>query len=357
MDQKRKILVVDDGPVNLLQAKDMLSKLGHEIFTAENGKKCLDIVDIIHPDLIIMDVVMPVMDGIETTRVLKSNEKTRMIPIIITTTLNSIPNKVDALNAGADDFLNKPLEINELIARVNSLLKVKAYNDHLVSYQKNLENDVKRRTAQLNKSYQLIKESSEETIFRLAKVSEYRDENTGAHISRVSEYSAAVATALKLDNKTVDIIRSASPMHDIGKVGIPDYVLLKPGKFEPEEWEIMKTHTIIGSKILENSKTPLIQTAQIIALTHHEKWDGSGYPNHLKGKAIPIEGRIVAIADVFDALTTQRSYKNAFSLEKAFSIILNERGTHFDPKIAEVFLKIGDKILMIMEKHKKISTK
>jgi putative two-component system response regulator len=240
----------------------------------------------------------------------------------------------------------------EIRARVSSLLKVKAYNDHMRHYQKELEAEVAKRTEQLRQAFEKIKESSLDTIYRLSRAAEYKDEETGAHIRRMSHSSAAVARRLGLDDHAVEVILYASPMHDVGKIGIPDHVLLKPGKLSVEEREIMKQHTFIGARILAGSDADFIRLGEVVALTHHEKWDGSGYPRGLQGLEIPQAGRISAIADVFDALTSKRPYKEAFSLEKSLDIIRGGRGSHFDPDVVDAFLAILDEILAIREKHK-----
>jgi putative two-component system response regulator len=239
-----------------------------------------------------------------------------------------------------------------LRARVQSLLKVKAYNDHMLSYQKELENEVAKRTKQLQQSFEKIKSASLETFFLLCRAAEYRDEDTGAHIQRMSRYTEAVARQMGLDAATVETILYASPMHDVGKIGIPDRILLKRGKLDPDEWEIMKQHAAIGAGILEGPDAEFLKLARVIALTHHEKWNGSGYPGGLKGADIPLAGRVAAIADVFDTLTSKRPYKESLSLDKAFFIVKEERGKHFDPDVADAFLEIESEIVSIKDRYK-----
>jgi len=294
---------------------------------------------------------MPKLDGFEVARRLKENVETQIIPIVMVTALQEVEDRIKALNAGADDFLTKPVEKTELRARVQSLLKVKAYNDHMRSYQKELENEVAKRTEQLKQAFEVIKSASLETIILLSRAAEYRDEDTGAHIQRMSHYAEAIARQMRLDAGMVETILYASPMHDIGKIGIPDRILLKPAKLDRDEWEIMKQHAAIGAGILKGSDTEFITLGRIIALTHHEKWDGSGYPVGLKASAIPLAGRITAIADVFDALTSKRPYKEPFSLDKSFSIIKEERDRHFDPDVVDAFLKIENEIVSIKDRY------
>ena len=201
-----------------------------------------------------------------------------------------------------------------------------------------------------------LKEASLDTIYRLARAAEYRDEDTGLHLMRMSQYSTAIARRMGLNEKTREAILYAAPMHDVGKIGIPDRILLKPGKLDPEEWEIMKQHTILGGRILEGSRVGFLKLAEVIALTHHEKWDGTGYPRGIKGSRIPLAGRITAVADVFDALTSARPYKAPFSLGRALGIMHEGRGTHFDPRALDAFLSIMDEIITIMEKYKDLDT-
>jgi len=353
METKPKILVVDDEDRNLRLMEAMLIPLGYEVILAGDGEEALEKVRDLPPDVILLDVMMPRMNGFEVARRLKEDEETTIIPIVMVTALREVEDRVKALEVGADDFLSKPVEKTELRARVQSLLKVKAYNDHMRDYQKELEAEVARRTEQLRQAFERIKAASLDTIYRLSRAAEYRDEDTGAHIQRMSHYAAVVARKLGQDDVTVEAILYAAPMHDIGKIGIPDHILLKPGKLDPDEWEIMKQHSIIGGEILEGSDAEFINLAEVIACTHHEKWDGSGYPKGLKGAEIPLAGRVTAIADVFDALTSKRPYRREpFSLEKTFAFIEEGQGSHFDPEVVEAFFAIKDEILAIKEEHK-----
>lgn len=350
MNDRPVILAVDDEDRNLRLMEAILAPLNYQVEFSRNGKEALDMVGQKSVDLILMDIMMPVMDGFAATRQLKSHEETRIIPIVMVTALQETEDRVKALEAGADDFLTKPVDKVEVRARVSSLLKVKAYNDHMRNYQKELESEVEKRTRELQKAFKTIKATSLETIYRLTRAAEYKDEDTGAHIQRMSNYAAVVAREMGLNPQTVEYILYATPMHDIGKIGIPDSILLKPGRLDPDEWEIMKQHTVIGARILEGSKTGYIKLGEIVAMTHHEKWDGSGYPKGLKGREIPLVGRIVAIVDVFDALVSRRPYKEPFSLEKSFDIIRQGRGTHFDPGVVDAFFASREKILEIMDK-------
>jgi putative two-component system response regulator len=307
------ILVVDDEPRNLRLMEALLIPMGYRVQLVENGEAALELLEKISPDVILLDVMMPGMDGYEVARQVKSREKTRSVPIVMVTALREVTDRVKALEAGADDFLTKPVDKTELTARVRSLVKVKAYHDHMTNYQKELEAAVERRTRDLKMAMSRLEVAALDTVYRLSMAAEYKDEDTGAHIKRMSNYSAAVARRLGVGENTCTRILHAAPMHDVGKIGIPDRILLKPGKLTPEEWVIMKQHTTMGGRILEGANSPHLRLAEIIALTHHEKWDGSGYPRGLSGRKIPLVGQIVAISDVFDALTSRRPYKDPFS--------------------------------------------
>jgi putative two-component system response regulator len=267
------------------------------------------------------------------------------------TALNEVEDRVKALESGADDFLTKPVEEIELKARVSSLLKVKAYNDYMKDYQRVLEEEVGRKTLELRRAMDGLKNASLETILRLARASEYRDDDTGDHIKRVSYCSEVIARNMGMSQSFIDAIRYASPMHDVGKIGIPDNILLKPGKLDPDEWETMKTHTTIGKEILSNSEFEFVKLAEEIAFTHHEKWNGTGYPRGLKESEIPLSGCITAIIDVFDALLSERPYKKPFPLEKALAIIEEGRGSHFDPDVVVAFNASLDEIMRIRQMH------
>ena len=360
MKEKQVILIVDDQPKNIELLEAYLVPHGYEILNATNGEEALEKLAITSNetlsnnqiDLILLDVMMPGMDGFEVTRRIRSNIMHRMLPIILVTALREQEDRVKGIEAGCDDFLSKPVDKMELLARVRSLLKVKAYNDLMTNYRQELESEVASRTVELKDALKRIKTATLDTIYRLSIASEYRDQDTGAHIKRVSCYSAAVARQMGLDEIIVETILYASAMHDLGKIGIPDLILMKPDKLDPLEWEIMKQHSVIGARILEESDAAFISLGEVIARFHHEKWDGSGYPEGLKGIEIPIAGRITAIADVFDALTSRRPYKEPFSVEKAFAIIREGRGSHFDPDVVDAFFAIQDNVLTIQEQYR-----
>jgi len=267
------------------------------------------------------------------------------LPILILTAELTSETRAKSLSNGAKDFLTKPFNQQEVLQRIHNIIEVRLLHKKLKNYNKTLESEVKIRTAELEKSrYEIIE--------RLGKAAAYKDNETGNHILRMSQYSRFLAKAAGLSKEQCDLILLAAPMHDIGKIGIPDNVLLKPGKLDPEEWEIMQTHVVIGGELLSgNDEIPLMKMAKNIAMTHHERWDGNGYPNGLAGEDIPIEGRICAISDVFDALTSERRYKTAWPVEKALALILGEGGKRFDPKLTLLFESIIDDILTYKEQY------
>jgi len=352
MKSTPRILVVDDEDRNLRLMEALLIPLGYEVVLTQDGSDALNRIKEILPDVILLDVMMPKVDGFEIARRLKEDGETETIPVVMVTALKEVEDRVKALEVGADDFLSKPVDRSELIATVNSQLKVKAYNDHMLNYQRELEAEVDKRTQQLRQAFERIKTASLDTIYRLSRAAEYKDEETGDHIQRISHYSMTVGRRLGLNLEDTETILYASPMHDVGKIGIPEHILLKPGRLDPNEWEIMKQHTIIGAQILEGSDAESIKQAEVIALTHHEKWDGTGYPKGLKGTEIPLIGRITAVADVFDALTSRRPYKEAFLLESALGIIKEGRGSHFDPEVVDAFFDAQSEILSTKEQFK-----
>jgi putative two-component system response regulator len=346
-----KVLIVDDEEKNLRLLEALLAPLSLDIILARDGKEALEKARSGHPDLILLDIQMPKLNGLEVVKILKNDKKTSIIPIVMVTAFNEVEDRVKALEAGADDFLSKPVEKTELRARVISSLKVKAYNDLMINYQKTLESEVNQRTAELQKAFKRIKSASLETIYRLSRAAEFRDEDTGAHIQRMSRYAAMVAKKMGFNESDVEDLLFAAPMHDVGKIGVPDHILLKPGKLNDDEWVIMRQHTNFGAKILEGSNEKIVQIGEMIAFSHHEKWDGSGYPNKLKGEEIPVFARISAIADVFDALTSDRPYrKEPFSIEQSLAMIKDGKGTHFDPAVVDAFLSIIEDVLKVKER-------
>lgn len=347
-----QILVVDDNDMNRRVLEAMMIPMGYHTILAADGKEAIELIEANPPDVILLDAMMPVMDGFETARRIKENEKFRIIPIVMVTALDGVEDRIKALKAGADDFLTKPVDETELQVRVSSSLKIKKYNDYMRDNQAYLEERIKEQTRVIRNAMSNLQEASLETIMRLTKASEYRDDDTGDHINRVSLYAGAIARELGMGEEYAKSLEYAAPMHDVGKIGIPDGILLKPGRLTEEEWKVMKTHTTMGRDILQGSKFGFIKLAEELAYTHHEKWDGSGYPRGLTGNEIPTSGLITAIVDVFDALLSKRPYKEPFPLEKTLSIIKEGEGRHFSPEVLKAFFGSMASLLEIREKLK-----
>lgn len=334
---KQTILVVDDLPENI-EILDGVLRSQYKVKAALNGEKALKIaMQPDAPDLILLDIMMPDMDGYEVCQRLKAQSCTRNIPVIFVTALGEFENEAKGFEMGAVDYITKPISPAIVRARVRT---------HLALYDQNreLEQKVKERTRELHATRL-------EIIRRLGRAAEYKDNETGLHVIRMSHYSRLIAQAAGMNKEDVELLFNAAPMHDVGKIGIPDHILRKPGKLDPEEWEIMKQHVNIGARIIGRHSSELLETARIVALTHHEKWDGSGYPRNLSGERIPVTGRIVAIADVFDALTSLRPYKEAWPIEKALTYIKEERGKHFDPTLIDCFLNVFSEILKVKDQY------
>jgi len=338
-----RILAVDDQEFNLdLIELAFMEAQNVEVMKAVNGQEALNILEKdSNFHVILLDLAMPVLDGFETLARLKAHTIWKQIPTIIVTANKE--EKIRALKIGGDDFISKPYDVEELILRTFNYAKIKDYQD-------NLDHMVQEKTAKLEQALVLAKKTEYEISARLGKASEYRDLETGMHIKRMSHYSAKLAQLAGLSPEEVELVLYSSPLHDIGKVGIPDQILLKPGKFTPEEFEIMKLHSVIGGKMLEtDGDYPVLEAGRIIALQHHEKIDGTGYPVGLKGEEIHIHARIVSIADVFDALSSERVYKKAFSVKKTLEIMEEGSGTHFDAVLLNLLITHLDQFLTIKE--------
>lgn len=332
----RTILVVDDDPINRRVLVKYLQGMGHHVLAAESGPNALTLMsgDV---DLVLSDVVMPEMNGFELTRLLRANPLWEHVPVVMVTTLGDKKARLEAVQAGAVDYIGKPLDEMELRIRVAAVLLTKEKSDEVRRFQAELADMVEERTLALRKALAQVQDASLDVVHRLSAAAESRDPETGAHLMRMSGYCALIAARLGLPEEDVEVIRHASPMHDVGKIAVPDAVLMKPGPLTGDEWLLMREHPLHGARILANSNNRLLQAGEEIALTHHERFDGSGYPRGLKGPEIPLFGRICAVADVFDALTSQRPYKPPYPAEKSLAIMAEGRGSHFDPEVIDAF--------------------
>lgn len=350
--KKPRVLVIDDDRLTRQMMGDMLDPLGYDVLTAADGREGFEAARSGQPDLIFLDVVMPVMDGFETCEKLKADEGTEHIPVVLVTSLDDRESRLSGLSVGANDFLSKPVDKAEVTIRARNLLRIKEFEDFLKRHNEELDTQVQERTKQLREAMEELRHSKEnlkqsylDTIFRLTVVAEYKDGFTADHIKKVGRYCRHLAGTLGWNEEDRDLIYYASPMHDIGKVTLPNEILQKPGKLTAEEFEVTKTHTTAGARILKGSRSRYLQLAETIALTHHERWDGTGYPNGLKGDEIPLAGMIMNISDQYDALRSERPYKPGFSHDETFRIISEGDGrtlpTHFAPPVLEAFRDTG----------------
>jgi putative two-component system response regulator len=340
MMDKQTVLVVDDTPDNIDVLSGVLENT-YKVKAALNGARALKIAAATpSPDLILLDIMMPEMDGYEVIAKLKENPATSNIPVIFVTAKTDVVDEERGFSLGAVDYITKPITPSIVLARVSAQLAL--YNQN-----RELENKVQERTKELSRTRL-------EIIRRLGRAAEFKDNETGMHVIRMSFYSKFMAESLNDNEEWIETLFNAAPMHDIGKIGIPDRVLLKPGKLDKEEWKIMQRHSEFGAEILGHDESDILVMAKEIALNHHEKWDGSGYPRGLKGESIPLSARIVAVADVFDALTSERIYNKAWAVEDAVNLIESESGKHFDPDMVAVFMKRLPDILEIREHYAEI---
>ena len=362
-NKQPRVLIVDDEEKNYRLITAILKNLGCVFDTAKNGRDAILKTIEFNPDLIVLDIMMPEMDGYTVCKILKDNSDTRHIPILVVTALDDKASKLKAFEAGANDFLTKPVDSTEVMIRTKNLLRLKEFEDFLKEHATRLEAETEKKTSELNaalqdivRSQRSLKVSYLDTIFRLTVVAEFKDEATVQHVKRVGLCCAHISKQLGWSEEQVETIKYASPMHDIGKIGIPSDILLKPGMLTPEELALVKTHTTLGGRILSGSRSSYLQMAESIAITHHERWDGSGYPRGHRGEDIPIEGRIAAFADQYDALRSMRPYKAPFDYVMAYRIMVegNERmgPRHFDPRILEVFKDTHKAFEKIYEHYK-----
>jgi putative two-component system response regulator len=334
-----RIMIVDDEAVNLKVLERMLESQGYlDIIAIQDSRNVIKQYQQAKPDLILLDLNMPYFDGHEILAQLKDLDDPLLPPIVLLTALHGRDVMLQSLEKGARDFITKPFDMAELLARVRNMLEVHAAHQFVHAEKLNLEDMVLSRTNELL-------ETRLQIVQRLGRASEYRDNETGRHIVRVSRTAAMLARSLGWKSQDIENLLHATPMHDLGKIGIPDSILLKPGKLIGEEWEIMKTHTTIGANILGGDHSVLLRLAEEIALSHHERWDGKGYPIGLQGEAIPESGLIVALSDVFDALTSERPYKTAWTVDEAVHYLTQNRGKHFSPPLVDIFIQSLPEIL------------
>ncbi len=336
-----KVLIVDDAEINLILFEALVKRMGNsESKTFASAPDGLAWAMSHEVDLVIVDYMMPELDGIEFITQLHKTAGKEDVPILMITANDQKQVRYRALDAGATDFLTKPVDKVEFMARANNMLLLGASRKALANRAEWLASEVRKATTE-------IVQRERETVIRLSKAAEYRDPETGAHILRMAHYSELIAKGMGLSLADQELLLQAAPMHDIGKVGIADQILLKPGRLTPEEFEVMKLHAIYGYEILKGSESKVLQAGAEIARAHHEKFDGSGYPRGLSGEDIPIFSRIVAVADVFDALTSERPYKKAWPLERAAEHIKESAGSHFDPRCVDVFMAQWEQVLEI----------
>lgn len=358
-----RIVVVDDEAVHIRSLKQQLLEAGYSnLSMTSDPTEAIELLREQKPDLILLDIVMPEVSGIDILHVISLDQMLQHVPVVVMTETSDRDVKNVCLELGVSDFLAKPVDPTELLPRVRNMLLNKLYRDQQASHAEWLEEQVRKRTAELAAS-------REEVVHCLARAGEFRDDDTGHHVVRVGKYVSVIARELGFSQSRIEILELAAQLHDIGKIGIPDEILHKPGKLDPEQYAVMKTHCGIakeiisplgmqematlrshaklGASMLHVPSSPLLMLAARIAQTHHEWWDGRGYPLGLKGEDIPIEGRMTAVADVYDALSTKRSYKDAFPREKCFAILEEGRGTHFDPKVLDAFFRRADDIINI----------
>ena len=345
MENYNKILIAEDQVQNIAILKKVLIPQNYQLMIANNGREALELLAKEIPDLILLDIMMPEMDGFETIQNIAKIPGTENVPIIFLTSQTEPENITRGFELGAVDYIYKPFNARELLARIKTHMENARLRNHL-------EKEVEKRSGEIIEMHKELSIAYREIIIRLGLAAEYRDNETGLHIQRIGLFAAFLAEKLGRDQAKTRVLKTAAMMHDVGKIGIPDEILLKPGKLTPEEFDLMKKHTTIGFHLLDNIHSDLTKESAQIALTHHEKWNGTGYPHGLSGNDIPLGGRLTALVDVFDALTSHRPYKEPWPVEKAVQLIRDESGKHFDPEIVDIFLINLDGILEI--KNRKI---
>lgn len=346
----RRVLVVDDDAEFRFLHSELLRTFGYHVDVASDGVEALALISP-HVDLVVMDAAMPNMDGFEVARLVRGDPLVADIPIVMVTGLAGKEDRLRAFDLGINDFINKPVDPNELRLRARWLVSLKVAQDEIKAHGRKLEETVEVRTRELREALREVQEARlktheahMDTIHRLTLAGEYKDRDTANHVERIGRFSQVVARWMKLPRDMVETILHAAPMHDVGKLGVPDRILLKPGKLDEEEWKIMRAHTTFGAQILADSTSDVIQMGERIALRHHERWDGKGYPEGMAGEEIPLEARICTVVDVFDALTVDRPYRKAVPVEEVIEMMKAERGSHFDPEVLDTFLDAREEI-------------
>jgi len=351
------VLVVDDDAEFRLLHADLLRSFGYDVEVASDGVEALALISP-RVDLVVLDAAMPNMDGFEVARLVRTDPLVADIPIVMVTGLPGKQQRLRAFDLGINDFINKPVDANELQLRTRWLVSLKVAQDQIKAHGRKLEETVQIRTRELREALVEVEAARfkteaahMDTIHRLTLAGEYKDRDTAYHVERIGRFSEVVARWMSLPEPTVATIRHAAPMHDVGKLGVPDRILLKPGKLDEEEWTLMRAHTTIGAQILAGSTSEVIQMGERIALTHHERWDGKGYPYGVAGTEIPLEGRICAVVDFFDALSVDRPYRKALRNDDVVGMMRESSGAHFDPDILAVFLEARDEIEAVQAEY------
>jgi cyclic di-GMP phosphodiesterase len=344
--KKPLVLVVDDDESMRVLLQRHMERDGYRVIAAEDGLRAVIAAEAELPDIVLLDAQMPAMDGFQVAESFKSSERTRTIPVIMVTVLDDSDSRLRALKAGVQEFLTKPVDRTELSLRVKNVLLLKEYNNFLADRNRVLERQVQERSQQVLGSYR-------ETIETLCRAASYKDEESGAHVRRISYYTEDIALAVGMNPGFCEAIHYSSPMHDIGKIAIPDSILFKRGPLNGEEWEVMKSHAARGAQLIGGGSSPYLRMGAEIAMHHHERWDGSGYPGRLKGQLIPISARIMNICDQYDALRSERPHKRAMSHESAVEIITAGDGrtmpAHFDPDVLQAFKRCAGRFREIFE--------
>ncbi len=361
------VMILDDEPYNVMVVRKYLRGAGYShLLECTDSSAALQIISEKKPSLLLLDIMMPKVSGLDILHALRSDNQARRFPVLVLTASTDSATKRQALDLGAVDFLAKPVDPNDLIPRVRNALTTKLYEERLATHAEKLEQDVRKRTAELAASRQ-------EVIHCLARAAEYRDDVTGQHVVRVGRYAGIIARELGFSEADVEMLELAAQLHDVGKIGIPDEILNSDGKLDPEqfavmqrhcyfakkiltplgerEWRLLRTHSQLGASLLEVSSSPILLLAARIAQTHHEWWNGAGYPLGLAGEDIPLEGRITTVADVFDALSSSRHYKKPIPRETCFAMMAEERGTHFDPTVLDAFFTRSKEIVQIQMEY------